>query len=134
LLCKLRAARHQRIHVQNRLTEIEERVQELGVARGESDSQKELRTVKLTLRETERPRLVPGADASSTPLNGRLFRYASLGAGFLCFVIGAWLIASLMSFVQRVANCTRHHPFVGLCEAFADAGANRWCHTHGAGV
>jgi Domain of unknown function (DUF4349) len=94
----------ERIHVQNRLTEIEERIQELGVSLGEFDSQNELCTVKLTLRETT------GAEPSSwgrriiDALEWASLRYALLGAGFLCLVVGAWLAMSLVRFVHRLAN------------------------------
>jgi hypothetical protein len=90
--------------VQNRLTEIEERIQELGVELGEFDSQNELCTVKLTLRETARAvsgswsrRIIDAVEWTS-------IRYAPLAAGFLCLVIGAWLAASLMRFVLHVSN------------------------------
>jgi hypothetical protein len=94
----------ERIHVQNRLTEIEERTQELGVSLGEFDSQNELCTVKLTLTETA---------AAATPSWGRRiidalewasFRYALAGIGFLGLVLGAWLAALLVRFVRRLAN------------------------------
>jgi hypothetical protein len=93
----------ERIHVQNRLTEIEERIQELGVSLGEFDSQNELCTVKLTLKEATRAasnwsqRLIDALEWTS-------IRYALLGVGFLCLLVGAWLTVSLVRFVQRLAN------------------------------
>jgi hypothetical protein len=94
----------ERIHVQNRLTEIEERIQDLGVSLGEFDSQNELCTVKLTLSETT------GATSNSwgrriiDALEWASIRYALLGIGFLGLVFGAWLTVSLVRFVQRLAN------------------------------
>jgi len=94
----------ERIHVQNRLTEIEERIQDLGVSLGEFDSQNELCTVKLTLSETT------GATSNSwgrrivDALEWASIRYALLGVGFLGLVFGAWLAVSLVRFVQRLAN------------------------------
>jgi hypothetical protein len=93
----------ERIHVQNRLTEIEERIQELGVSLGEFDSQNELCTVKLTLKEATRAaphwsqRIIDALEWTS-------IRYALLGVGFLCLLVGAWLTVSLVRFVQRLAN------------------------------
>jgi hypothetical protein len=94
----------ERIHVQNRLTEIEERIQDLGVSLGEFDSQNELCTVKLTLSETT------GATSNSwgrriiDALEWASIRYGLLGIGFLGLVFGAWLTVSLVRFVQRLAN------------------------------
>jgi len=93
----------ERIHVQNRLTEIEERIQELGVSLGEFDSQNELCTVKLTLKEATRAasnwsqRIIDALEWTS-------IHYALLGAGFLCLLVGAWLTVSLARFVRRLAN------------------------------
>ena len=42
----------ERIHVQSQLSEVEEKIQELGVSLGDFDSQNELCTVKLTLAES----------------------------------------------------------------------------------
>ncbi|MBO0758154.1 MAG: DUF4349 domain-containing protein [Bradyrhizobiaceae bacterium] len=93
----------ERIHVQNRLTEIEERIQELGVSLGEFDSQNELCTVKLTLRETTPAVTSSWSRRIIDALEWTSVRYALLGAGFLCLVIGAWLAASLVRFVQRAS-------------------------------
>jgi hypothetical protein len=94
----------ERIHVQNRLTEIEERIQELGVSLGEFDTQNELCTVKLTLRETTRAESGSRSQRITDALEWTSLRYALSGAGFLCLIIGAWLAALLVRFVQRLAN------------------------------
>jgi len=94
----------ERIHVQNRLTEIEERIQELGVSLGEFDSQNELCTVKLTLSETAGPASNPWSRRIIDALEWTATRYALLGVGFLGLVFGAWLVVSLVRFVQRLAN------------------------------
>lgn len=94
----------ERIHVQNRLTEIEERIQELGVSLGEFDSQNELCTVKLMLRETTRGQSGSWSRRIIDALEWTSIRYALLGAGFLSLVVGAWLAVSLIRFVQRLAN------------------------------
>jgi Domain of unknown function (DUF4349) len=94
----------ERIHVQNRLTEIEERIQELGVSLGEFDSQNELCTVKLTLIETTAGAPTSWGRRIIDALEWASFRYALAGIGFLGLVFGAWLAALLVRFVQRQAN------------------------------
>jgi Domain of unknown function (DUF4349) len=94
----------ERIHVQNRLTEIEERIQELGVSLGEFDSQNELCTVKLTLTETTRAATTSWGRRIIDALEWASLRYALSGVGFLGLVVGAWLAASLVRFVRRLAN------------------------------
>jgi hypothetical protein len=94
----------ERIHVQNRLTEIEERIQELGVSLGEFDSQNELCTVKLTLTETTAAASTSWGRRIIDALEWASFRYALAGIGFLGLVFGAWLAALLVRFVRRLAN------------------------------
>ena len=94
----------ERVNVQNRLTEVEEKIQDLGVSLGEFDTQNELCTVKLTLREAR--------GASMTPLAQRIVRalewsakvYALSALGFLGLIIGGWLTAGLVSFVRRIVE------------------------------
>jgi hypothetical protein len=94
----------ERIHVQNRLTEIEERTQELSVSLGEFDSQNELCTVKLTLTETTAAAPTSWAQRVIDALEWASFRYALVGIGFLGLVFGAWLAALLVRFVRRLAD------------------------------
>ena len=94
----------ERIHVQNRLTEIEERTQELGVSLGEFDSQNELCTVKLTLVETAVAAPTSWGRRIIEALEWASFCYALAGIGFLGLVFGAWLTALLMRFVRRLTN------------------------------
>jgi hypothetical protein len=94
----------ERIHVQNRLTEIEERTQELSVSLGEFDSQNELCTVKLTLMETTAAAPTSWSRRIIDALEWASFRYALAGIGFLGLVFGAWLAALLVRFVRRLAN------------------------------
>ena len=94
----------ERIHVQNRLTEIEERTQELGVSLGEFDSQNELCTVKLTLIETTAAALTSWGRRIIDALEWASARYALVGIGFLGLVFGAWLAALLVRFMRRLAN------------------------------
>jgi hypothetical protein len=90
--------------VQNRLTEIEERTQELGVSLGEFDSQNELCTVKLTLIETTAAAPTSWGRRIIDALEWASFRYALAGIGFLGLVFGAWLAALLVRFVRGLAN------------------------------
>jgi hypothetical protein len=94
---------NERLNAQNKQTEIEQRLQELAVSMGEFDAQNELCTVKLTLREIRAA--APGAWSGriADALVWTSIRYALLGAGFLCLVIGAWLAVPLVKTLQRLA-------------------------------
>jgi hypothetical protein len=92
----------ERVHVQNRLTEIEQQLQDLGVSLGEFDAQNELCTVKLTLRELAPARSMPWSRRITDALEWSATYYALLGAGFLCLIVGAALAAWLAKFVQRL--------------------------------
>ncbi len=94
----------ERIHVQNRLTEIEERTQELGVSLGEFDSQNELCTVKLALVESTSAARTSWGRRIIDALEWASLRYMLVGIGFLGLVFGAWLAALLVRFVRRLAN------------------------------
>ena len=93
----------ERIRAQVKQTEIEQRIQELAVSLGEFDAQNELCTVKLTLREVlaAPPRAWSGRIAEA--LVWTSIRYALLGAGFLCLVIGGWLAVPLVKTIRRLA-------------------------------
>jgi Domain of unknown function (DUF4349) len=94
----------ERVNVQNRLTEIEEKIQELGVSLGEFDTQNELCTVKLTLREVR--------GSANTSLARRAFHafewtamyYALTAFGLLLLVIAGWLAAGLIAYARRIVN------------------------------
>jgi hypothetical protein len=94
---------NERLNAQNKQTEIEQRLQELAVSMGEFDAQNELCTVKLTLREMRAA--APGAWSGriADALVWTSIRYALLGAGFLCLVIGVWLAVPLVKALQRLA-------------------------------
>ena len=93
----------ERIRAQVKQTEIEQRIQELAVSLGEFDAQNELCTVKLTLREVlaAAPRAWSGRITEA--LVWTSIRYALLGAGFLCLVIGGWLAVPLVKTIRRLA-------------------------------
>jgi hypothetical protein len=94
----------ERMKVQNRLTEVEERMQELGVSLGEFDSQNELCTVKLTLRETATVARRPLSQRIIASLEWTSIRYVLLGGGFFVLVVGLWLAAALIRFAQSLTR------------------------------
>jgi Domain of unknown function (DUF4349) len=97
----------ERVSVQNRLMEIEEKIQDLGVSLGEFDPENELCTVKFTLREK----------AAATPqstvfriydaLEWSAWYFVAMGAGFFGLVVGAWLAVGLAGYVQRLVSQAR---------------------------
>ena len=89
----------ERIHVQNELTAIEEKIQELGVSLGDFDSQNELCTVKLTLEEAQAPRRAPMLTVVMAALAWSSLVYAGIGGGLLALMIAAW---GLLALVTRV--------------------------------
>jgi hypothetical protein len=93
----------ERIKVQNRLTELEEQIQELAVSLGEFDSQNELCTVRLTLREQPTRAERSWQWRITEALEWATIRYALLGGGFICLIVAGWLAALLARFVQRLA-------------------------------
>ena len=94
----------ERINVQSRLTEIEEKIQELGVSLGEFDPENELCTVKLTLREWAGPASKPMLRRAFGAFEWAAWRYLMIGVGFCGLIIGAWLAAGLFSFAQRLVS------------------------------
>jgi hypothetical protein len=97
----------ERVKVYNRLAEIEQQIQDLGVALGDFDNQNELCTVKLTLRERARP--VPASLRrrllASTQWTASVF--AGFGGGFLMLVVAGWLGAGLVAFALRLLHQAR---------------------------
>jgi hypothetical protein len=97
----------ERMKVHNRLIEIEQQIQDLGVALGDFDSQNELCTVKLTLREY--------AKAAPVSLKRRLLAttqwtasvFAGIAGGFLMLVVAGWIGAGLIAFALRLLHQAR---------------------------
>ena len=95
----------ERVEVQNRLTEIEQQIQDLGVSLGEFDSQNELCTVKLTLREAYKAVPVSVARRAFRAFETSLLDYMMLGLGFFGLMAAAWIGARVASQVRKlVAN------------------------------
>ena len=81
----------ERVTVQNRLTEIEQQIQDLGVSLGEFDSPNELCTVKLSLRERPSPAPWSVARRASQAFQMALTDNLMLGLGFFALMAGLWL-------------------------------------------
>jgi hypothetical protein len=91
----------ERLKVQARLTEIEEKIQDLGVSLGDFNAENEFCTVKLTLAEFEPPL---GRSALAQALGAFFwalehFVYLTLGLFFLAFA--AWLGAHAVGAIAR---------------------------------
>jgi hypothetical protein len=91
----------ERIRAQDKLTSIEERLQELTVSLGEFDTQNELCTVKLTLAERALPlpRSLSWRITDAIEWAGK--RFAFIGVGFLGLVIGCWLAVLAFRMVRE---------------------------------
>jgi hypothetical protein len=94
----------ERIRAQDKLTSIEERLQELTVSLGEFDTQNELCTVKLTLAEAQAPTPRSWSWRIADAIQWAAIRYALIGSGFLCLVIGGWLAVLLIRLAQRLVG------------------------------
>ncbi len=96
----------ERINVQNRLTDIEEKIQELGVSLGDFDAQNELCTVRLTLEEASAPRVrsTNWIKITVAAFEWATWVYAGIAFGFICLVIAAWMAAGLFRFVKKTVN------------------------------
>lgn len=97
----------ERVNVQNRLTEIEQQIQELGVALGDFDSQNELCTVKLTLRERIAPVQASLGRRLMSATEWTALTFAGLGFGFAALVVAGWLGAGLFTFARRLMRHAR---------------------------
>jgi hypothetical protein len=82
----------ERMKVQNRLAEIEEKIQDLGVSLGEFDTQNELCTVKLTLEEIAKPVSAALVRIVIEAVGWATLVYAGLGVGFSAIMAGLWVL------------------------------------------
>jgi len=81
----------ERLKVQAQLTEIEEKIQDLGVSLGDFNAENEFCTVKLTLTETAPPRGVSLARRAFKALTWALWHFLQLAAGLLLLTVTVWL-------------------------------------------
>lgn len=94
----------ERVNVQSRLTDVEEKIQALGVSLGEFDTQNELCTIKLTLAERLPPTVPSLARRAFEALEWTAFVYAGVGIGFLALTAAFWLAAGLGGYVVRLVR------------------------------
>lgn len=92
----------ERVTVLNRLTDIEQQIQDLGVSLGEFDSQNELCTVKLTLRETIKPEPISLARRALRAFEAALSDYVYLGIGFFGLMAAAWIGLRVISEARKL--------------------------------
>ncbi len=81
----------ERVKVQNRLTEIEQQIQELGVSLGDFDTENELCTVRLTLREVAKARPMSMARRLLISLEWATTTYLMLALGFFAIMAASWI-------------------------------------------
>lgn len=92
----------ERVNVQNRLTEIEQQIQDLGVSLGEFDTQNELCTVKLTLQERFKPLPWSFKHRVFEAFLLALGDYAMLGMGFFGFMGALWIGVIFLREVRKL--------------------------------
>ena len=92
----------ERVNVQTKLTDVEQQIQDLGVSLGEFDSQNELCTVKLTLREVRAPRAVSMARRALHAFEAAVLDYLMLGLGFFGLMAGGWIALAAFDKLRRM--------------------------------
>ena len=92
----------ERVNVQTKLTDIEQQIQELGVSLGDFDSQNELCTVKLTLREAAKAAQLPLARRAFKAFEAALFDYLMLGLGFFGLMAAAWIGLRVLNQIRKI--------------------------------
>lgn len=97
----------ERMKVQNRLTEIEQQIQDLAVSLGDFDSQNELCTVKLTLRERTAPLQAGFWTRARISTEWAALIVAGIGSGILMLVVAGWLGAGLCTLALRLVRHAR---------------------------
>ena len=97
----------ERMKVQNRLTEIEQQIQDLAVSLGDFDSQNELCTIKLTLRERTNPLQAGFWTRARLSTEWTALIVAGIGGGALMLVIAGWLGAGLLTLGLRLVRHAR---------------------------
>jgi hypothetical protein len=94
----------ERVNVQTKLTEIEQQIQDLGVSLGEFDSQNELCTVKLTLRERSTPKPWSARYKARIAFQRAVGDYMQLGIGFFglaaAFALGIWALRTGLAMLR----------------------------------
>jgi hypothetical protein len=91
----------ERINVQQRLTEIEDKIQELGVSLGDFDGQNELCTVRLTLEEAKPLVQASMLSVLAAALQWATLVYIGIAAGFAVLVVAGWLALLLFDAIRK---------------------------------
>jgi hypothetical protein len=92
----------ERLKVQQQLSELEDKIQEMGVSLGEFDMQNELCTVKLTLAEARVAAPPPVMRKLQRAVAGAIPDFAFLTFGLLAFTGAFWFAAALFKFGRRL--------------------------------
>jgi hypothetical protein len=98
----------ERLKVQERLTEIEDKIQNLGVALGEFDTENEFCTVKLVLAEAT---VILGTSWERRALDAAFWAasvYFMLAAGFFMICVGGWLAALAIGLAIRLMKLVQN--------------------------
>jgi uncharacterized protein YfcZ (UPF0381/DUF406 family) len=94
----------ERLKVQARLTEIEEKIQDLGVSLGDFNAENEFCTVKLTLAEIA-PSLIPSMAARALrAFFWALEQFIFLATGLLVLAVAAWLAAMAVGAIVKALS------------------------------
>ncbi len=91
----------ERLKVQTRLTEIEEKIQDLGVSLGDLNAENEFCTVKLTLLEIEPPLSPSTATRALRAFFWALEHFIFLAAGLFLLAFAAWLAARSIEAISK---------------------------------
>lgn len=92
----------ERVNVQTKLTDIEQQIQELGVSLGDFDSQNELCTVKLTLREAAAPLALSLGRRALKAFEAALFDYVMLAFGLFGLMAAAWTGILVLAQIRKL--------------------------------
>lgn len=91
----------ERLKVQARLGEIEDKIQNLGVSLGDFNAENEFCTVKLTLAETEAPLSPSKVARALSAFFWALEHFFFLAAGLLFLAFAVWLAAHAVGVITR---------------------------------
>jgi hypothetical protein len=92
----------ERLKVQNQLSELEEKIQDMGVSLGEFDVSNELCTVKITLAETRAAAALSPAQRLQRAVVGALPDFAMLSFGLTAVVGMIWMAVGVFGFGRRM--------------------------------
>lgn len=98
----------ERLKVQGQLTELEQKIQDLGVSMGDFDTQNEFCTVMLALSETATPRVTPWSKRLFTAFEWSVWRFFTLAAGYLMLWIAFWVSSIALAMAVRVTKKLGH--------------------------